>query len=360
MTLTRTITVAAGVFAPGHLGELTWQVPFELADCVLADARAVQRRLRVLPSRTGLYFVLALGLFPQLGYREVWRKLTAGPDGQPSTPGVRFGRYRTVSFDGCNSIKVPDTARNRAWLGKQANATGETGYPAIELMTLAETGTRSLLGAVFGPRTGETGYAAQLVHLLRPDMLVLTDRGFDSGWFLRAIAATGAQFLARLTSVRLLPALTCLGDGSYLSRIGRLPVRVIDAQVTVTLADQTRFTARYRLATTFTDHRRYPAGTLISLYHERWEHESAYLALRHTLLTGRVLRSGDPAGLDQEIWALLALYQAIRREMTLAAETIPGTDPDRASFTIALHAAINTLASPDVLQGDGEAGAVGV
>jgi hypothetical protein len=392
--LTRTITVAAGVFAPGHLGELTWQVPFELADCVLADARAVQRRLRVLPSRTGLYFVLALGLFPQLGYREVWRKLTAGLDGlpgvpcpspkalrdlrrrvgaaplralfevlagpaaQPSTPGVRFGRYRTVSFDGCNSIKVPDTARNRAWLGKQANATGETGYPAIELMTLAETGTRSLLGAVFGPRTGETGYAAQLVHLLRPDMLVLTDRGFDSGWFLRAIAATGAQFLARLTSVRLLPALTCLGDGSYLSRIGRLPVRVIDAQVTVTLADQTRFTARYRLATTFTDHRRYPAGTLISLYHERWEHESAYLALRHTLLTGRVLRSGDPAGLDQEIWALLALYQAIRREMTLAAETVPGTDPDRASFTTALQAAIDTIAAPQVLPPDQAAGRI--
>jgi len=80
---------------------------------------------------------------------------------------VRFGRYRTVSFDGCNSVKVPDTARNRAWLGKQGNARGETGYPAIELMTLAETGTRALLGASFGPRTGETGYAAQLMHLLR-------------------------------------------------------------------------------------------------------------------------------------------------------------------------------------------------
>ena len=46
MTVTRTITVAAGVFAPGHLGELTWQVPFELADCVLADARAAGQRRR--------------------------------------------------------------------------------------------------------------------------------------------------------------------------------------------------------------------------------------------------------------------------------------------------------------------------
>ena len=41
-------------------------MPLELADGMLAHARAVQRRLRDLPSRTGLYFVLALGLFPQL------------------------------------------------------------------------------------------------------------------------------------------------------------------------------------------------------------------------------------------------------------------------------------------------------
>ena len=226
-------------------------------------------------------------------------------------------------------------------------------------MTLAETGTRALLGAVFGPRTGETGYAAQLMHLLRPDMLVLTDRGFDSGGFLEAVAAARAQFLARLTSVRLLPATALLDDGTYLARISGLTVRVIDAQVTVTLATGTRFTARYRLATTLTDHRRYPAPALIRLYHERWEHEIAYLALRHTLLNGRVLRSQDPAGLAQETWALLALYQAIRREMVLTAETVPGTDPDRASFTTALQAALDTIASPQVLPASQPLGRIG-
>jgi hypothetical protein len=60
-TITKTITVAAGVFAPGHLGELTQVIPFDLVDGVLADTRAVQRRLRLLPSRVGVYFVLALG-----------------------------------------------------------------------------------------------------------------------------------------------------------------------------------------------------------------------------------------------------------------------------------------------------------
>jgi hypothetical protein len=152
-----------------------------------------------------------------------------------------------------------------------------------------------------------------------------------------------------------------LDDASFLSRIGELPVRIIEAQVTVTCADGTRYAGRYRLATTLADHRRYPAATLIRLYHERWEHEVAYLALRHTLLAGRVLRSCDQAGLEQEIWALLALYQALRRAMVTATESVPGTDPDRASFTIALETARDTLTAADgvVTAGASPAGRIG-
>ena len=71
----------------------------------------------------------------------------------------------------------------------------------------------------------------------------------------------------------------------------------------------------------------------------RWEIEVAYLALRHTLPGGYVLRSRDRAGAEQELWALLAVYQALRMAMVTATGTIPGTDPDRASFTVALEAA---------------------
>jgi Insertion element 4 transposase N-terminal/Transposase DDE domain len=374
-TITKTITVAAGVFAPGHLGELTQVIPFELADGVLADTRAAQRRLRLLPSRVGVYFVLALGLFPRTGYRGVWAELTANLDGLglavpspkalrdlrrrlgaaplralfetlagsaawPRTPGVRFGRYRTVSFDGCKTIKVPDTPRNRAWLGKMNAPDGETGYPVIQLMTLAETGTRALPGAAFGSTAaGELDWARQLLHLLDDTMLVLLDRGFDAAEFLRQVAATRAQFLVRLTATRRPPVLRQLPDGSVLSLIGGVQVRVITAQVTVTCHDGTRYGGVYRLATTLLDHRVYPAGALIALYHERWQHEITYLALRHTLLTGRVLRSCDPEGLKQEMWALLALYQALRIAITDAIATVPGTDPDRASYQIAVDTA---------------------
>ena len=370
-TITQVKTVASGVFAPGHLGELTQIVPFDLIDAVLSDTGTVEQKLRILPSRVGVYFLLAMGLFPELGYGLVWGKLTqglaglpvpeptvkalrdlrrrlgpapagslfgllAGPLAQPSTPGVRFGRWRTVSFDGCTSQKVPDTDRNRAWLGKEPGA----GYPRLELMTLVETGTRGLIGAVFGPTAeGETSYARQLLPLLDDTMLVLWDRGFDANDFLAAVAKTGAQFLGRCKANRRPPVLTRLRDGSYLSRMGRLIVRIIEALVTITCADGTTYTGTYRLVTSLLDARRYPAHALISLYHERWEHESAYLALRHTILDGRVLRSQDPAGLDQEMWALLSLYQIIRTAMANAVESVPGTDPDRASFTIALTTA---------------------
>jgi hypothetical protein len=84
-TISDEVTVAGGVFAPGHLGELTQYLPFELVDDILAQTGTVQRRLRNLPSRAGVYFVLALGMFPAPGLcaglgqadrravRAVWR-----------------------------------------------------------------------------------------------------------------------------------------------------------------------------------------------------------------------------------------------------------------------------------------------
>ena len=69
------------MFAPGHLGELTGIVPFEMVDAVLAEAGGMQQRVRMLPSRVVVYLLLAAGLFAELGYLGVWGKLVAGLDG---------------------------------------------------------------------------------------------------------------------------------------------------------------------------------------------------------------------------------------------------------------------------------------
>ncbi|MDP9864324.1 MULTISPECIES: IS4 family transposase [Streptosporangium] len=393
-TVTRAITVADGIYAPGHLGELTQHVPFEMVDAVLADTRTVQRRLRDLPSRVGVYFTLALGLFPRMGYLRVWDKLVAGlhglavptpsdkalrdlrrrigsaplkalfevlagPIAQPHTPGVCYRRRRTVAFDGCSSLKVPDTTRNRDHYGRACYRQAWAGYPMLMLMTLVETGTRALIGATFGaPAAGESTYALRLLQHLRSDMLVLADRAFDADAFLREVTATGAQLLVRIRTSRRPPVLAQLSDGSFLSVLAGLKVRIIDADVIVTLADGRRVQGRYRLVTTLTDHRTDPAEQLIQLYHERWEIESAYLALRHTLMTGAVLRSGDPAGIEQEMWAALTLYQVLRRAMTDAVETCPGTDPDRACFTTALQRAREQVITAHRILPDTDDGAV--
>lgn len=128
------------------------------------------------------------------------------------------GGYRTVSSGGCRSVKVPDTPGNRRWLGKMNAVNGVTGYPVIQLMTLVETGTRTLLGAAFGiTATSELDRALQLLRLLDNTMLVLADRGFDAGDFLSEVGGTGAQFLVRLNASRRPPVLRHLPDGSFTS-----------------------------------------------------------------------------------------------------------------------------------------------
>jgi hypothetical protein len=374
--ISRVPVVAAGRFAPGHLGELTQLVPFEMVDEALAEAGGGQRRVRDLPSRVVVYLLLAGCLFPELGYSGVWRKLTAGLAGIPAAAPTaaalaqarrRVGRgplqflfdllrgpaagprdrcawwhgLRVCAIDG-TILTVPDSPANLTRFTKQACNNGGTGYPQIRLLALVACGTRTLIDAVFGPTTaGETRYAPSLLASLRAGMIMLADRNFAAGALAAQIAQTGAEFLIRVRDGRGAPSLPVLRrcpDGSWLSHFGGVPVRVLDAQITVTTTAGQR-TGRYRLAATLCDHRQHPSGSLIRLYHERWEIETAYLELKSTILGGRVLRARTPAGLVQEIYALLATYQLLRTAMADATSTQPGTDPDRASFTIAWQTA---------------------
>lgn len=110
------------------LGELTQIVPFEMVDAVLAENGGTQRRLRLLPSRVVVYLLLAEGLFAEMGYRQVWARLSAGLGGRIRCP----SRRRVV--------------------GISAAAAGGSGVLRHSHM----------MDAVFGPYgTGEPGYAPQ-------------------------------------------------------------------------------------------------------------------------------------------------------------------------------------------------------
>jgi Insertion element 4 transposase N-terminal/Transposase DDE domain len=371
--ITRRIVVAGGVFAPGHLGELTRIVPFEMVDAVLADCRCVQRRVRKLPARVVVYLLLAAALFEPAGYLAIWGKLTGALDGAgavkvtaaalwqartrlgpaplralfdllrgstaaPRTAGSWWHGLLVCAIDG-TTLDVPDTPGHRARLGKQDNQYATAGYPQIRLAALVACGTRAIIDAVFGPTTeGESAYATQLLRSLHSGMIVLLDRGLSSNALLAAVTSAQADFLARLTASRKPPVLARLADGSFLSVLGGVKVRIIECQITIATTAGTQ-TGTYRLATTLLDPRQHPAFELIKLYHQRWEIESAYFEIKKTMLGRRVLRARTLPGITQEIYALLTVYQALRIAITDATLTAPGTDPDRASFTTALQAA---------------------
>ncbi|MFW5899548.1 MAG: IS4 family transposase, partial [Jiangellaceae bacterium] len=264
--------------------------------------------------------------------------LLRGPAATPGQRGTRWRGLLVCAIDG-TTMTVPDSPAARRRFTKQAGNHGGTGYPQLRLLALVACGTRTLIDAVFGPTTtGETTYAPELLRSLRAGMILLADRNFAAKDLIADIAATRADVLVRLKNARRMPVLTRYGDGSYLSTLGAVPVRVIEAEITIgTTAG--RHTGLYRLATTLLDHHRYPATELIRLYHERWEIETAYLELKSSILGGRVLRARTPAGIEQEVYTLLVTYQLIRTAMADATGTRPEIDPDRASFTTALHAA---------------------
>ena len=386
--ITRQIVVAGGVFAPGHLGELTRVIPFEMVDAVLAGCGCAQRRVRKLPARVVVYLLLAAALFEPAGYLAVWRKLTSALEGAgavpvtggalwqartrlgpaplralfdllrgssaaPRTSGAWWHGLLVCAIDG-TTLDVPDTPGHRARLGKGSNQyTAACGFPQIRLAALVACGTRAIIDAVFGPAAdGEPAYAARLLRSAHAGMIVLLDRGLSSNALLASITTAHADFLARLSAARKPPVLRQLPDGSFLSVLGGTTVRIIECQITIATTAGAQ-TGAYRLATTLLDHRQHPAFELVKLYHQRWEIESAYFEIKKTMLGRRVLRARTLPGITQEIYALLTVYQALRIAITDTTLTAPGTDPDRASFTIALHAARDqVIQAANVLAGE--------
>lgn len=347
-----------------------------MVDAVLAETGAVQQRVRDLPSRVVVYLLLAGALFTECGYRQVWARLITGLDGLAvatptavamaaarrrigvaplarlfdllrgpaagtATKGVWWRGRLVTAVDG-TQMCCPDTPANLAVYRKGGSHHGGTGYPMVRLLALVACGTRTLLATTFGTTSrGETGYAGDLVPAMRSPMIVLADRNFAAADLIDKIADRGADLLIRVKTGRRLPVCRRCADGSWLSRIGSVEVRVIRAQITVTTDEGARSEA-YQLITTVLD-ADCPAIEIVRLYHQRWEIETAFCEVKQGIGGGRVLRARTPAGLEQEIYARLITYQALRIAIADATLTMADVDPDRGSFTVALGAARDQL-----------------
>ncbi len=187
---------------------------------------------------------------------------------------------------------------------------------------------------------GEQPMADHLLRWLDDQMLLLWDQGFHSYARVRAVVDRGANLLGRARPGLRFDPVQTLPDGSYLADVypypaarrhgtGAIRIRVIDH----TLDDPARpgHGEPHRLLTTLTDPARHPAQDLVELYHARWEEEIAIDEVKTHQLQRPTLRSQTPAGVVQELAAVMIAHYVVRRLM-LDAAVARGVEPTRISF----------------------------
>lgn len=126
-----------------------------------------------------------------------------------------------------------------------------------------------------------------------------------------------------------------------------MAARLIEFTVTVTVTDRAgrATTSRFRVLTTLLDHEAYPAQQIAALYAERWQAELVYKTIKSTLRGGdRRLRGQSPDLAEQEVWAILTVYNALVAQAVTAAVDL-GIDPDEIFFTVVLHATRDHLSA---------------
>ena len=382
------------------LGVLASRVPRDAVDgAVEATGRGARRRGGKLPPHVVVYLVMALALFSGEDYEEVVERLTgalrswgswdagwepatkgavtqarqrlgaepmaelfsrvAVPVAGLDTEGAFLGPWRLMSIDG-TEFDVPDTAANREAFG--AGSRGAP-FPKARLVTVCECGSRAPVLAAMGPSvskgSGEQSLARTLWPRLEDGWLLSADRLFYNWADWCAASDSGADLLWRVKDDLRLPYLELLPDGSYRSVLLKtgLPGSRRDALIEAARRGEDLDPALARhvrvveyeadgpdgggeliaLITTIADHRAAPAAALAGTYHHRWDHETANAQLKTVLRgPGRVLRSGSPALIEQEIWGYLLTAWAISALICDAAAAA-WIDPGRVSFARAVR-----------------------
>lgn len=336
-------------------------VPPEAVHEVLDAHGRNSRRIRAFPAVAGVYYVMALSLYPEASYEAVFSAISQGlawEAGAPQPAAVskvaisllrtRIGAQpladlvarcctplaeesvhpagfyrglRLVAFDG-STFELADDPVIEQEFGRPGGRQGEAGYPQARCVLLAECATHAILGANLGPYgSGEWALAQPLLDRLAPGMLCLADRGFNGFEHWEQASATGAHLLWRCGSTRKLPVEQTLPDGSYLSTIRPSGVKAAEAKsraITVRVIDYTlpnmpEGQPHYRLMTTLLDDKVAPIMELAELYHRRWAMESVYDELKtHLVQSRRVLRSRTPELVRQEFFGWVLMHYTVR------------------------------------------------
>jgi len=276
--------------------------------------------------------------------------LVCQPLATPDVPAAYLFGLRLMALDGTIE-SVADTPENDRAFGRRNGPRGPSAYPQIKCIYLEECGTHAVVGTIIRPcNAGEQGPGRVLLKLVEPDTLLMLDRAHCCYETITKARATGCHVLTRANAKLTLKPIRMLSDGTYLAQMypsntkslrqqGRklepLLVRVIRYDAPDPKHPDRRIV--HRLVTSLLDECRYPAMTMITDYHERWEIENAIDELdTHLRSEQPILRSQKPAGVVQEVYGILIAHYAVRKVMFEAAKRV-AVDPDRVSFVAALR-----------------------
>jgi IS4 transposase len=269
--------------------------------------------------------------------------------GESGQPDCRWHGWRPVAVDG-TVADVQCTEANTARFGRYGNQHGAAAYPQVRVVSLLECATRLPLGFAYDSgRTNEGKLADRMMDRLRPDMLILADRGFYSFARWRDWSARCGALVWRVVGKLSLKPVERLPDGSFLAWIR--PSRSLCQQDLAEPGEKLKVrVVRYRpvmadgscgetvvLITTVLDPDVAGAEELAALYPTRWAAETGFDELKtHLRGPGRVLRGQLPELVEQELYGFFLAYYVVRATMSEAA-CRDGSPPDRLSFVHAVR-----------------------
>jgi hypothetical protein len=267
---------------------------------------------------------------------------------------VRFKRFRLLTLDG-TCLELANWKPLRDHFGTVSNGKGSRRAQA-RLVMLQLPLVRLPWRYELTPITeGERTVAARLLGDLRPDDLVLMDRGFFSYGLFWQIVRGGAHFAARAIGGIKFTTVATLADGSRLVdwtptdrrwRREGLPatirLRVIDYQIkgfrpstiVTSVTDAEAIGREEWVGLALVD----DTGRVLrgpGLYHRRWEIETTYAELKEVQGLERSLRGRTPETIAFEVAGHVLLYLLVRWLIVEAAAEA-GVDPLRLSFSGAL------------------------
>jgi hypothetical protein len=192
-------------------------VPVSEVQAVIQETGTQEERTRKLHMVAVIFVVIAMGIYTRLSIGDVMRKAARGlrfvwrdpcirlpkdsavayrryqlgarplvslfhrvcrPMATPATPGAFLFGLRLMAIDGTVE-DAPDTPENDAAFGRQHGSRGDSAFPQMQGVYLAECGTHAIVDAGFWPYcVSERVGGFRMLRSVEPGMLLMWDRGF--------------------------------------------------------------------------------------------------------------------------------------------------------------------------------------